>query len=121
MRSVESWRQLLIPLLPSKAFLREDRNAALFVTDAPRREAGFCLKDERCLCAYANGLMYITPVYEDAPPDAQALITAYLKASLAQRDVIARKQLALALRKHLLKEASFWQERLKELEEEYDT
>lgn len=121
MREIEEYRQLLIPLLPPNAFLRVDRNAALFVTDAPRRQEGFCLKVGCFVCTVRADLMYITPVYEDAPQGAQELITAYLKMPAAQRDVTARQQLALALRNHLPEEAGFWAERLKELEEDYDT
>lgn len=58
-------RQILAPLIPGRAFLRRDRDAALFITNAPRiapdpafenavREAGFITAEE-------NGLMRISP------------------------------------------------------------
>lgn len=54
-------RQAAVSMLPVGAFLRRDRGAALFITDAPRRgvmpdwaKAGF-------LCESRGGLAFLTP------------------------------------------------------------
>lgn len=54
-------RQAALGLLPEGAFLRRDRGAALYVTDAPRRGGTADWRSAGFLCREAGGLLRLTP------------------------------------------------------------
>lgn len=60
-----SYREMILPLLPERAFLRRDRSGALFITNAPRFADAEALIDrlQVCgfICAHINGFLHISP------------------------------------------------------------
>lgn len=84
------------------AFVYADRGRALLVSDLPRRgrlpadararlEAEFELIEK-------DGLMYLTPLFADAPKRLRPLCTRLLKLDSKARDVMTRKALAECMR-----------------------
>ncbi len=113
MRTLHSYRIELKALLPRDSFLHVDRGSALFVSDAPRRCAGF---EAARLTDYQvheeNGLLYITPIYDQAPQGAGVALNALLKSDDERRDRIIRQNLALSMRLKRQTEIRFWEKLL---------
>ena len=101
---IERMRQTLAAALPAGAFLKRDRGAALFVTDAPRR--GPC-PDWTALdfeAAETGGLVHLTPgtgwlraleAAYDEPPD---FLSASLRRFIGPPDDGARRLFAMGLK-----------------------
>ena len=117
MRSVEDYRRDILPLLPKGAFLRLDRGSALFVTDAPRLEPGFGIRDRAWQVRQDNGLLYITPVFDGIPADERQAFAASLKLMGERRQKLLRQRLALNMRLKKQEEAHFLSALLDETEE----
>jgi len=60
-----SYREIILPHLPERAFLRRDRSDALFITNAPRFADVAPLTDHLhahgFICTYDNGFLRISP------------------------------------------------------------
>ena len=119
MRSLESFRCELKTLLPHDSFLRVDRGQALFVSDAPRRHPEYkAIALEGFQIRAENDLLYITPIYDQAPESVTAVLTALLKSDSEQKDRIIRENLALNMRLKRQREIEFWKKMLSEGEKE---
>lgn len=61
----ETLREMIQPLLPERAFLRRDRDGALFITNAPRCADAealiYHLQMRGFICAHVNGFLHISP------------------------------------------------------------
>lgn len=59
------YRELILPLLPGRAFLRRDRNDALFITNAPQFSDAALLTDQLQMrgfvCTPDSGFLHISP------------------------------------------------------------
>ncbi len=121
MKSSEDYRNELRPFIPHRAFLKVDRGDSLFVSDAPRRISGFILDVKGYRTCTENGLIFITPLFEDAPESAKKTLIRYLKAANAGKTRIIRQQLALALRTGHIDEIDFWERFMKDTEGSYET
>lgn len=60
-----AYRELILPHLPERAFLRRDRGGALFITNAPRFADAEALTDHLQMCGFIctsdNGFLHISP------------------------------------------------------------
>ncbi|MCR4621419.1 MAG: hypothetical protein K5663_04995 [Clostridiales bacterium] len=97
MYTLREYSDLLRRLVPREAFVRLDRDSALFISDYPLRCPGFMLDDPEFAVESRGGLAHIFPRFDGAPETLKAdLPKMYKTAELTDKRL--RQRLALALR-----------------------
>lgn len=94
----EMKRELEKVFLPVGAFVRVDKGNGLFVTDAPRRAGEIPALPEGFSAITENGIMHITPDFEDVPEGLKVFALEFLKGDAGVKERLLRQNLAVMMR-----------------------